>query len=386
MAGPCHYWFLPIPVNINFVAKSSERSVGHQYTRKTTWWCGEPNSILRIIIRLAMQRSSTRAVRRLKAVTRRVNHPHILQRQGSNPLVRPRPENRWEEKATFNPGGILESDKFRLFYRAIDVNGISSIGYAAITRDMKTVERPNHPVLSPSDPWEELGCEDPRITRIGNAYLMLYTAYSRRGPRIALAASPDLNEFKKVGLVGPDLQDKDAALFPETIRGKTAMIHRIEPSIQIAYFDNPQLQELSDPSLRSEYWTQYLRDVDAHIMMRPQEWWEKRKIGIGPPPVKTSEGWLIIYHGVDDNCVYRAGAALADLGEPQKILARSRTPLLEPEEPYEKHGFVPDVVFPQAAMVLEGDLYVFYGAADTVSCAATVRLEELLQWLASQRQ
>jgi predicted GH43/DUF377 family glycosyl hydrolase len=310
----------------------------------------------------------------------------MLKRLGSNPLVTPRPENGWEEKATFNPGGILESDKFRLFYRAIGANGISSIGYATITRDMKTAERPNHPVLSPTEPWDELGCEDPRITRLGNAYLMLYTAYSRRGPRIALASSSDLNEFKKVGLVGPDFPDKDAALFPETIHGKTAMIHRIEPSIQIAYFDNPQLQELSDLSLRSQYWTQYLREVDAHIMMRPQEWWEKRKMGIGPPPIKTSMGWLIIYHGVDDNYVYRAGAALANVDEPQKIVARSRTPLLEPEEPYEKRGFVPDVVFPQAAMVLESHLYVFYGAADTVSCAATVRLEELLRWLTSQRQ
>jgi len=309
-----------------------------------------------------------------------------LKRHGSNPLIAPHPENKWEEKATFNPGGVLESDTFRLFYRAVDTNGISSIGHAAITRDMNTIERLDHPVLGPSEPWDELGCEDPRITQIHDAYIMLYTAYSRRGPRIALASSHDLNQFTKIGLIGPDLPDKDAALFPETIRGKTAMIHRIEPSIQLAYFGNPEFDELSDPSLRSQYWSQYLRGVDAHVMMSPQEWWEKRKIGIGPPPIKTSIGWLIIYHGVDDSYVYRAGAALVDLNEPQKVLARSRTPLLEPEEPYEKHGLVPDVVFPQAAMVLENDLCIFYGAADTVSCAATVRLEELLRWLASQRQ
>jgi predicted GH43/DUF377 family glycosyl hydrolase len=93
----------------------------------------------------------------------------------------------------------------------------------------------------------------------------------------------------------------------------------------------------------------------------------------------------MIYHGVDDNYVYRAGAALADLDDPQKILARSKTPILEPREPYEKYGFVPDVVFPEAAMVLDSDLYVFYGAADTVSCVATARLDELLRWLVQQR-
>src|SRR3989304_9253128 len=119
-------------------------------------------------------------------------------------------------------------------------------------------------------------------------------------------------------------------------------------------------------------------------MMRPQESWEKRKIGVGPPPVKTTDGWLIIYHGVDENYVYRSGAALLDVDEPRRIVARSRAPILEPEEPYEKKGFVPDVVFPQAAMVLEGTLYVFYGAADTVTCVATAHLEELLSWLSQQ--
>jgi beta-1,2-mannobiose phosphorylase / 1,2-beta-oligomannan phosphorylase len=163
------------------------------------------------------------------------------------------------------------------------------------------------------------------------------------------------------------------------------MIHRIEPSIQIAYFEYPQFEDLSDPSFRSQYWTEYLRNLDAHTIMKPQEWWEKRKIGIGPPPIRTPEGWLMIYHGVDDNYVYRAGAALADLDDPQKILARSKTPILEPREPYEKYGFVPDVVFPEAAMVLDSDLYVFYGAADTVSCVATTRLDELLRWLVQQR-
>jgi len=308
-----------------------------------------------------------------------------LNRCDSNPLITRRQTNRWEQKATFNPGGVLQDRTFHLFYRAVGTNGISSIGYAAISTDMKITERPDHPLLAPSEAWEELGCEDARITRIQNTYYVLYTAYSRRGPRIALASGSDLNKFTKIGLIGPDLVDKDAALFPETIRGRLAMIHRIDPSLQIAYFDNPQFEKLSDPSLRSQYWTGYLHNLDANAIMRPREWWEKRKIGLGPPPIRTSEGWLMIYHGVDENYVYRAGAALADLDDPQKILARSRTPILEPTEPYEKHGLVPDVVFPQAAIVLDGDLYVFYGAADTVCCVATACLDDLLGWLVQQR-
>ncbi len=320
-----------------------------------------------------------------EALTCEEENLFILERHRSNPLITARSKNKWEEGATFNPGGVLEGDTFHLFYRATDVNGISSIGYAAITREMEVVRRLDSPVLTPDQQWEELGCEDPRITRIENTTYMLYTAYSRIGPRIALAQGSDLNRFTKIGLVGPDLPDKNAALFPETISGKHVMLHRIEPSIQLAYFNNPQLQELSDPSLRSQYWTEYLRNLESHTIMKPEEEWERRKVGIGPPPIETPYGWLIIYHGVDDNYVYRAGAALADLDDPSKIVARSRTPILEPKEPYEKHGFVQNVVFPEAAMILDGVLYIFYGAADTVCCVATTPLDEFLRWLSQQR-
>ena len=299
-------------------------------------------------------------------------------------MLTPCPENRWEEKATFNPAGVLGDDCFHLYYRAVDTRAISSIGYATITHDMETVERLDHPIITPDQRWEELGCEDPRITRIRDFYYVLYTAYSRRGPRVALAKSLDLKQFAKIGLIGPDLPDKDSALFPETINGKLAMIHRIEPSMRLAYFDVHQFEKLADLSIRSQYWNEYLHKLDAYTIMKPQESWEERKIGVGPPPIRTPEGWLIIYHGVDSDYVYRAGAALADLDEPEKIVARSRTPILEPKEAYEKYGFVQHVVFPEAAVIWDKILYVFYGAADTVCCVATAPLEELLQWLVQQ--
>jgi predicted GH43/DUF377 family glycosyl hydrolase len=279
---------------------------------------------------------------------------------------------------------VLKDHKFHLFYRAVAANGISSIGHAIASTDMKMAERSENPVLAPREEWEELGCEDARITQIHDAFHALYTAYSRRGPRIALASSADLNDFTKIGLIGPDMADKDAVLFPETINGSIAMIHRIDPSMQIAYFEDSQFDKLADESFRSQYWAEHLRNLDAHEIMSPRESWEKKKIGVGPPPIRTAEGWLIVYHGVDDNYVYRAGVALADIDDPQKILARSRTPILEPTAPYEKYGLVPEVVFPEAAIVLDGDLYVFYGAADTVSCVATAHLDELLRWLVQQ--
>ena len=308
----------------------------------------------------------------------------MLERHQLNPLLAPRPGLDWEEKGTLNPGGVLLNNVFHIFYRAFSSRDISSIGYAAIGTDMTIIQRPEHPVVSPEYEWEERGCEDPRISLIDGTYYLTYTAYSRRGPRIALASSQDLKHFNKIGVIGPDMDDKDAVLFPELFDSRVAMIHRIEPTMQIALFDHSKFQELSDPQIRSQYWSDYLRNIGAHVLMKPTEWWEEKKLGAGPPPIKTPDGWMIIYHGVDDSLVYRGGVALADLENPRKIIGKSRMPILEPREPYEMSGFIRRVVFPEAAMILDRILYVFYGAADYVSCVATAPLDEVLEWIGRQ--
>lgn len=280
-----------------------------------------------------------------------------------------------------NPGGILKDDTFHIFYRAFSADNVSSLGYAAIDRRMTIAERPDHPMIAPEHEWEEFGCEDPRITRIGSTYYLTYTAHSRRGPRVALACGEDIKHLNKIGVIGPDTDDKDAVLFPEIFDGKVAMIHRIEPSMQIAFIEHSQLERMSDQAIRSQYWADYFTDREAHVMMKSEMWWEEKKLGAGPPPVKTPDGWLIIYHGVDDSLVYRAGAILTDLDDPRRIVAKTSMPILEPKEPYEMTGFVRRVVFPEAAMVVDGTLYVFYGGGDSVSCVATVVLDELLDYL-----
>ena len=114
-------------------------------------------------------------------------------------------------------------------------------------------------------------------------------------------------------------------------------------------------------------------------MLKPEEDWEELKVGAGPPPIKTRIGWLIIYHGVSREKVYRAGAAILDLHDPSKIIGRTKTPILEPKEPYEKFGDVNNVVFPTGACVVDNDkLFVYYGAADKVCCLATADLNYLL--------
>jgi len=117
------------------------------------------------------------------------------------------------------------------------------------------------------------------------------------------------------------------------------------------------------------------------VLMKPEQDWEELKIGSGPPPIKTKHGWLLIYHGVDKDLVYRTGAALLDLNNPVKVIARTKEPVLQPQEPYERIGDVNNVVFPTGACVIDEKLHVYYGGADKVCCLAVVELNALLQYI-----
>lgn len=120
------------------------------------------------------------------------------------------------------------------------------------------------------------------------------------------------------------------------------------------------------------------------LLLKPEQQWEELKIGSGPPPIKTRHGWLLIYHGVDRDLIYRAGAALLDLDDPVKIIARTRKPILEPEEPYEKQGDVKNVVFPTGTCIIDDKLYVYYGGGDKVCCLAVAMLDILIQYILNE--
>ena len=302
-----------------------------------------------------------------------------LTRFQNNPIITPRDGQGWESGGTFNPGAVVVDDVIHLLYRGVDKTGTSRLGHATSRDGGMIAERLPTPVLQPTAQWEEFGCEDPRISRMNGLFYVTYTAYSQRGPRIALASTSDFSHFKKYGVIGPDVHDKDCVLFPEKVNGKIALLHRIDGRIQIAYFDDAQ--SLTNPVA---YWERYLKDLARHEVIRPKYHWETRKIGAGPPPIRTKEGWLVIYHGVSAERVYRAGAFLLDLKDPQQVIARSRAPILEPETEFEKRGVVPNVVFPEGAVVRDGELVVYYGGADRVCCAAKVSLDEFLEELEQQ--
>ena len=290
-----------------------------------------------------------------------------------NPIIEPRPGLDWEVDGTFNPAAVAVGNTTHLLYRAADQNRVSRLGYARSNDGGRISFRSSDPVLEGTFEWEEFGCEDPRVTPIDGTYYITYTAFSRQGPRIALASTKDFAHFEKHGLVGPDRDDKDCVLFPGRVNGKVMMLHRLDSKIQIAHFDS--LESLSNSQ---EFWSQYVTRYDDLELIRSKYPWEELKVGVGPPPVRTERGWLVIYHGVSAQRIYRAGAILLDLDEPAKILARSKTPILEPEREFEKRGIIPNVVFPEGAVIQNGDLLVYYGGADRVSCMAKAPLDVFL--------
>ncbi len=299
-----------------------------------------------------------------------------LSRLSGNPIIVPRQGQKWEEGGTFNPGAIDVGSTVHLLYRAVDGTKVSRLGYARASNTAEISFRSSEPVLEPSADWEEFGCEDPRITSLEGTFYVTYTAFSKRGPRIALASTKDFSHFEKHGLVGPDRTDKDWVLFPERIGGRVAMLHRLQSKVQIAYFET--VEELKNSQ---KFWTEYLKHFRDYEVIGPKFSWEKRKIGVGPPPIRTERGWLVIYHGVSQARIYRAGAVLLDLNDPTKVVARTREPILEPEMEFEKRGVVPNVVFPDGAIILDGTLLTYYGGADKVCCVASAPIDEFLDEL-----
>ena len=289
-----------------------------------------------------------------------------LKRIAQNPIMTPRQEVEWESGAVFNAAVVHDQDAFHLFYRAVKYPNYSTIGYAK-SKDGIHFDRLDKPVLVPTVPEERGGVEDPRVTKVGETFYMLYTAWNGEGDgqvcQVALATSADLLHWEKRGVVlGHDLfgDNKDAALFPEKIDGKYVMIHRPMPNIWISYSEDPFSWK-------------------DHICIMEREFdWEAKKIGAGGPPIKTEKGWLFVYHGVDEQSVYRLGVALLDLNDPTIVLKRQAEPILEPEESWEVEGDVPNVVFTCGSLLLNRELWVYYAGADKMIGLAKADVNDFL--------
>jgi predicted GH43/DUF377 family glycosyl hydrolase len=286
--------------------------------------------------------------------------------------------------SVFNPGATLLPDGTTLLLcRVEDRHGLSHLSAARSVNGVDKWQIAPQPTL-PADPKhfpEEIwGIEDPRITYVPELkkYAVVYTAFSSSGPGVALALTEDFYTFERFGMIMPP-EDKDAALFPYRIGGHWAMIHR----------------PVSAPG--AHMWMSYspdLRHWGSHKLMlaaRQGGWWDANKIGLSPPPIETPQGWLVIYHGVRHNAagaIYRLGLALFDLHTPERCLKRSNEWMFGPEEPYERHGDVDNVVFPCGYTIApDGDtIHLYYGAADTSIAMACGSIRTILAWLEQHSQ
>jgi predicted GH43/DUF377 family glycosyl hydrolase len=309
-----------------------------------------------------------------------------LNRFSGNPIIQPDPKLAWQSRAVFNPTALYEYGRVHLAYRAMSQDNTSVIGFASSGDGYNFEDRSAEPMYTPREAFEaklvpggNSGCEDPRLTKIGETIYMLYTAFNGRSePRVALTYIK-LDDFitrcwnwsRPILISPPNVPDKDAALFPKKIKGKYAILHRLGISIWLDYVDDLQFG--------GNKW------LKGNVIMSPKdELPDTEKLGISGPPIETKEGWLLLYHCVSRKTqpmTYYVAAALLDLKDPSKVIARRKVPILEPETPYELNGQVGNVVFPCGAVVIGEDLFVYYGGGDTVIGVATMKLSELMNSL-----
>ena len=326
-------------------------------------------------------------------------------------VIEPEPGNPTEAEGVLNPAAARGRDgALYLFPRLVARGNYSRIGIARVrfddSGDPAAVERLGI-ALRPEEEYERRGCEDPRITYVEqlNRYVMTYTAFSDRGPRIALAVSDDLSHWRRLGLVRfepheginfGDVNNKDALVFPIPVpnpsgRPSLALIHRplfpgTEPD-QLAAGPQPRTVDLPHESLWLSYcdlsmgadgFDHLTHYQEHHRLASPVAPWERVKVGGGAPPVRIGDNWLVLYHGVSSEASadggaeamrYSAGALVLDRHDPRVIRYRSPEPILVAETPEETEGVVANVVFPTGAdrrldLGQPNRIDVYYGMAD----------------------
>lgn len=325
-------------------------------------------------------------------------------------------EHGFEDEGVLNPAVIQDQNGIHLFYRAVSKGNYSTIGYCKLSGPLEIESRSITPILFPQFPHEEKGVEDPRIVKIDDLYYLTYTAYDGVNALGALATSNDLEHWEKYGLVVPKITydvfrhlaeskakihekyfrfnklgrskenngksvyvwDKNVVFFPRRINGKLHFLHRVKPEIQLV-----AVTSLSE--LTTDFWHNYFLHLDESIVLSSKYKHELSYIGSGCPPIETQDGWLVIYHGVHDTIkgyVYTACAALLDINNPQKEIARLPYALFKPDEDWELTGYVNNVCFPSGTLLNGDTLYIYYGAADEQIATVSLSLSGLLKELA----
>lgn len=332
-----------------------------------------------------------------------------LQRFEGNPVLSPVPDSWWQCAVTANPGAWYDpaSRTVTMLYRAsaADVEHKVYLGRAVSGDGFHFDRVGSEPAVAPSDGFDGGCVEDPRIVKFGEWYFITYASrpfpagqYWLKTPneqwkppfasedwplcmRESLSSSGllitrDFQTYYRGGrLTHPMLDDRDAILLPEKIDGQYAMLHRPMSWTGTQYgTENPAMwMMLSDDLHCWDYGT-------SRFVAEAEFDWEQ-KIGGSTPPLRTDRGWLTIYHAVGEDLHYRLGVMMLDLDEPWRVTHRASEWIMQPEEWYELEGFYHGCIFPCGNVVIDGKLFVYYGAADRYVGVATADFQEMVDWV-----
>lgn len=308
-----------------------------------------------------------------------------------NPILFPQQDSDWENLATFNGSVVQVGQDIQMVYRALTTRKnkkgqeyqSSSIGAAHSEDGFHFSQR--HQLIAPEMPWEQYGCEDPRITYIDGKYYIFYTALAASPPqpehiRVAVAVSSDLQTIEERHLVTP-FNAKAMALFPEKINGQYVVVLTVntdQPPAQIAIARFDRIEQMWEES----YWQDWYSHLEDHSL--PLYRLSNDQVEVGAVPIATEDGWLVLYCHIQNyytpaQRIFGVEAVLLDRYNPNQVIARTDGPLLVPQEEYDLKGMVPNVIFPSGGLVQGGELLIYYGAADTTVAVAACNLQELLQ-------
>ncbi|KND48767.1 MAG: Glycosidase PH1107-related protein [Parcubacteria bacterium C7867-005] len=362
----------------------------------------------RTIKKKTIRKTKTTKRRLVKRKLIRSKHGKIdLRRAQSNPIIGPTPNSFWESEAVFNPAAVVHGDRIHVFYRALGVDGVSRIGYASSKDGINFDRRFPYPVYMPETLSEMVahypytsparlvydqglyasgggwgGCEDPRAVKIGDRIYLTFNMFNGwNSIQVGLTsiAEKDLEggRFRWspfVNLSPTNERHKNWTLFPEKIEGKYALFHNLShpdlDRVRVEY-----LEHIDRPPVPFE-------SPDPHLLPDRDVVWHNRTRSIGPPPVKTRYGWLVLYHAMDKNDPgrYKLGAMLLDSKDPTKVLYRSRYPLLAPDEWYE-NDWKPGIIYASGAVVKGGTLFIYYGGGDKYVGVAHISIQEFMDKL-----
>jgi len=297
---------------------------------------------------------------------------NLVSRYEGNPILTKK-DIPYSVETVHNAGVVKAGGKYMMLFRSHLKTGRSIIGIAESDDGFKFKAHPE-PFMVPATEgvfkeYEEYGVEDPRITFLEGKHLITYSAYSRHGVRIGLAATEDFKTVERIAFI-TGVDHRNVVIFPEKMNGLYVRLDRPHSEI------NPW-----------SIWISYSKDLkhwgQSRAVMQPEKYhWDEMKIGPGAPPIKTKKGWLSIYHGVFPTmagCVYRLGVALHDLQDPSKVLGIGDSWILQPEDPWEVTGYVPNVVFSCGAVPeSDGTVKIYWGGADSVMCVGTASLDDLV--------